>query len=254
MMACPHCGERNSVKRRTCYRCQKPLRVDTEEPPPAELTADTPRPGLSPAGLAMLGACFFATGFVLVPVCRRAFGSWDAHGPAWWSWVLYALFVACVFAGVVLVAKAWRSRRPAEGERAPWHGGAVGCVGYLIGSELMGALLSLAVAGLFGGRPHPPPRYTSPDDKLYTGVRLYTWSVQQGMTYVCEVLGGNERYTDPASGQVFRAVKVRYPDGSEEWVDRQAIVGTMHNWRGGRVYVRTDDPALKRRRWRTYSQ
>jgi len=39
----------------------------------------------------------------------------------------------------------------------------------------------------------------------------------------------NDNYTDPLTGSSFRGLKLRYPDGNEEWKDRDAIISN-DNW------------------------
>jgi len=78
---------------------------------------------------------------------------------------------------------------------------------------------------------------------LWRGVKLYYGPTK---FYVGEVLGGNDRYVSPLTGRHMRGVKIRYPDGSEEWKDRSAMI------RDGRWFIKCDDPALARMEWRIY--
>jgi len=75
---------------------------------------------------------------------------------------------------------------------------------------------------------------------LWAGVMLYYGPSRM---VVGTVLGGNERYRSP-SGDTFRGLKIRYPSGSEEWKDRNAV--NLGPW-----YIRCDDPALARMEWYT---
>lgn len=81
-----------------------------------------------------------------------------------------------------------------------------------------------------------------PDGAIWAGVKLYTGSGAE-KAYVGEVLGGNDRHLDPLTGRTFRGVKIRYPNGTEEWKDRDSIL-QADSWR-----VRADDPAIKESRW-----
>jgi hypothetical protein len=77
---------------------------------------------------------------------------------------------------------------------------------------------------------------------LWTGVKLYD---SQSKQVVFEVLGGNEKYLAP-DGRRIRGLKVKYPDGTVEWKDRDWIVDS------GEFLVRADDPALQRKAWEIY--
>ena len=86
--------------------------------------------------------------------------------------------------------------------------------------------------------------YIRAGGNLWTGVKLYYGSARM---YCCEVLGGNERYVSPTTGERFRGLKVLYPDGKQEWKDRSAV-------NSGPWYVRRDDPALQQQQWRSYQR
>ena len=84
--------------------------------------------------------------------------------------------------------------------------------------------------------------YMKASGNLWTGVQLYFGPAKM---YVGEVLGGNENYTDPDTGQTFRGVKLRMKSGSMEWKDRNAIIS-------GDWYVKESDPAITRKEWQEY--
>jgi hypothetical protein len=77
---------------------------------------------------------------------------------------------------------------------------------------------------------------------LWTGVKIY---FGEQRTYVFDVMGGNENYVGP-SGDKIRGLKVRYPNGNEEWKDRNALIGSDQYW------VKAEDPALKAERWEEF--
>ena len=88
--------------------------------------------------------------------------------------------------------------------------------------------------------------YVHASSNIWSGVKLY-YGTGEDKHYGFEVLGGNDNYTDPITGQNFRGLKVRYPDGYEEWKDRNYIINGELYW------VKADDPALKSQRWETYT-
>jgi hypothetical protein len=77
---------------------------------------------------------------------------------------------------------------------------------------------------------------------LWTGVKLCDSNSHE---FVFEVLGGSEKYLAP-DGRRIRGLKVRYPDGTIEWKDRDWIVDS------GQFVVRANDPALARQSWQEY--
>jgi hypothetical protein len=81
---------------------------------------------------------------------------------------------------------------------------------------------------------------------LYSGVKVYN-GVGETKNLAFEVLGGNDNYTDPYSGRKFRGLKVRMPNGAEEWKDRDAII------RGDIYWVKADDPAISEGRWEVFT-
>lgn len=80
--------------------------------------------------------------------------------------------------------------------------------------------------------------------RIWTGVKLY-YGKGNDKRYVGEVLGGNDHYVAPLSGQRFRGVKIRMKSGSVEWKDRSYVATS--DW-----YIRSDDPALKKMDWAVY--
>lgn len=71
---------------------------------------------------------------------------------------------------------------------------------------------------------------------FWSGVKLYQNSTCSEP--FATVLGGNDRHQF-ADG-VKRGVKVQYPNGSEEWKEREAMA---------RFYVKGDDPAIESKQW-----
>lgn len=82
--------------------------------------------------------------------------------------------------------------------------------------------------------------WTSAAGHIWCGVQVYSGQGTQ-KRFVGEVLGGNERYTDPITGSTFRGVKLRMASGSEEWKDRSSLI----QW----GYVHKDDPAIQAMQW-----
>jgi len=81
--------------------------------------------------------------------------------------------------------------------------------------------------------------YVSANGNIWTGVKLY---YGENKAYAFEVLGGNDTVLGGAE------VRVRYPDGTEEWKSRDSIA------QSGIYWVRADDPALKAQAWDVYAQ
>ena len=79
---------------------------------------------------------------------------------------------------------------------------------------------------------------------MWTDVKIY---YGPSHTYIFDIVGGNENYRTP-SGQTMRGVKVRYPNGNEEWKDRSNINLS------GDYFVREDDPALAAQRWQVLTE
>ncbi len=88
-------------------------------------------------------------------------------------------------------------------------------------------------------------KWTQACGHIYTGVKIYYGSDNNNF-YVGKVLGGNERYTDPFTGEKFRGVKLLMKSGRTEWKKRSAICSDS-NW-----IVKGDDPALKIAAWTNY--
>lgn len=86
----------------------------------------------------------------------------------------------------------------------------------------------------------PAGKWQTAAGNIWTGVRIYSGEGEQ-KTYVGEVLGGTENYTDPVTGASMRGVKLRMASGAEEWKDRSQL-GTWG-------FVDRDDPALKACKW-----
>ena len=86
----------------------------------------------------------------------------------------------------------------------------------------------------------PPSKWASAGGNIWTGVRIYSGQGEQ-KTYVGEIIGGNENYTDPMTGNTFRGVKLRMASGAEEWKDRSALI----QW----GFVEREDPAINAAQW-----
>ena len=100
-------------------------------------------------------------------------------------------------------------------------------------------ILALAAAGCGSSSSGESSEdWVSASSNLWSGVKLH---FGPNKAYAFEVLGGNENYAGP-SGPI-RGVKVRYPDGSEEWKNRSYIVGSDDYW------IKSDDPALAAQQW-----
>lgn len=84
--------------------------------------------------------------------------------------------------------------------------------------------------------------YIPASSNIWSGVKLYFGDKR---AYVFEVVGGDENHR--TSSGTIRGVKVRYPNGSEEWKDRSYITG------GNKYFVKADDPALTAQRWQILS-
>ncbi len=61
---------------------------------------------------------------------------------------------------------------------------------------------------------------------LWEGTKLYFGA---GHGYIGQIVEMNDNYTSPLTGTNFRGLKVRFPDGNEEWKDRDAIISN-DNW------------------------
>lgn len=90
----------------------------------------------------------------------------------------------------------------------------------------------------------PASPWLSPAGRIWTGVILWYGEGDTKMR-VGEVLGGNDDYVDPITGQQFRGIKLRMASGKAEWKNRDAIID-------GGWYVRADDPAIARQEWNVY--
>jgi hypothetical protein len=86
------------------------------------------------------------------------------------------------------------------------------------------------------------PRYVPLPAKIWTGVKVYyVWDDKK--TYEFEILGGSDNCRSLPSGL---GIYVRFPGGSEEWKDRDYIVGS------GDFFVLADDPAIYKLEWDEY--
>jgi hypothetical protein len=93
-----------------------------------------------------------------------------------------------------------------------------------------------------------PPTPTATSDsgyvpmlgKVWRGVKVY-YGTDKALGF--EILGGVENCSLLPSG---RGLRVRYPDGSEAWKDRNAIVDA------GIYFARSDDPATRAMDWQVY--
>ena len=72
---------------------------------------------------------------------------------------------------------------------------------------------------------------------IYIGVKLYNIT-EGGSMYVGEVTDINDYYYDPYTGDTFRGMELKMPDGSYEWKDRIALLSS------GYLYIKSDDPNL----------
>lgn len=97
--------------------------------------------------------------------------------------------------------------------------------------------------------PHPTEeatktaeKYSSPLAKVYAGVKIYYGGGEE-KTYAFEILGGSSDCPSMPSG---KGLKVKYPDGTTGWKDRDSIVSS------GTFYVLSDDPAIKKLEWNEY--
>jgi hypothetical protein len=85
-------------------------------------------------------------------------------------------------------------------------------------------------------------RYVPIPAKIWTGVKVYyVWDDKK--TYEFEILGGSDECRSLPSGL---GIYVRFPGGSEEWKDRDYIVGS------GDFFVLADDPAIYKLEWDEY--
>lgn len=90
--------------------------------------------------------------------------------------------------------------------------------------------------------------WIKPAGHFYTGVKLYVGMEDGGKELVGTVLGGNDNYVNPATGERYRAVKIAFESGRVEWRDRMEI-GAGPTW-----WVRRDDPAISRGVWKIYDR
>lgn len=88
----------------------------------------------------------------------------------------------------------------------------------------------------------PTQQWVRASGNLWAGEKLYFGPDPATRWLVGEVLGGNDRHTDPVTGQTYRGLKIRYPDGHSEWKERNAVIS-------GAWYIKRDDPALAAERW-----
>jgi hypothetical protein len=109
---------------------------------------------------------------------------------------------------------------------------------------LLALCVVLVCFGIAGCSEEAPTEdgYLPASSHLWTGAKIY---FGEQRTYIFEVLGGNENYVSP-SGDKIRGLKVRYPNGNEEWKDRNALIS------GNQYWVKADDPALKEERWEEF--
>jgi hypothetical protein len=100
------------------------------------------------------------------------------------------------------------------------------------------------ISGASGNETASRSEWVDAGGHLWTGVKLYYGPAR---VYVGDVLGGNENYVDPFTGDKMRGLKVRMANGGDEWKDRDAV--NLGPW-----YVRRDDPALARKEWYEYKR
>ena len=87
------------------------------------------------------------------------------------------------------------------------------------------------------------PTYAPLLGRIWSGVKVY-YGLLPEKAYGFEIVGGSEDCPSMPSG---RGVKVKFPNGKEEWKDRLYLVSS------GLYFVTPDDPALSRLDWRIYS-
>jgi hypothetical protein len=86
-------------------------------------------------------------------------------------------------------------------------------------------------------------QYVEPIGRIWAGVKVYYGRGAQ-KTYGFVILGGSDECKSMPSG---RGIKVRYPDSTEEWKDRMAILES------GIFFVLADDPAAKAHDWYVFN-
>ncbi len=91
--------------------------------------------------------------------------------------------------------------------------------------------------------PTPLPNFVPILGKIWTGVQVY-YGKGASKAYGFEIRGGSEHCPSLPSG---RGLRVRYPNGTEEWKDRDYIVGS------GLFFVVAGDPAIDKMEWYVYS-
>ncbi len=89
----------------------------------------------------------------------------------------------------------------------------------------------------------PLPEYMALLGNIWSGVKVY-YGTGVNKAYGFEILGGSEDCPSMPSG---RGIKVLFPDGTEEWKDRNYLVLS------GIFFVRKDDPALRSVTWYEYT-
>ncbi len=91
--------------------------------------------------------------------------------------------------------------------------------------------------------PTPLPNFVPILGNIWSGVKVYYGSGSQ-KAYGFEILGGSESCPSMPSG---RGLRVRDPNGKEEWKDRDYIIMS------GLFYLIEGDPALEKIEWYEYS-
>jgi hypothetical protein len=112
-------------------------------------------------------------------------------------------------------------------------------------NRFAGAIILLALAATAQAAATPKAEWVGCSMHLWTGVKLY-YGEGDNKAFFGEVLGGNESYTSPITGERFRGVKITTKKGKAEWKDRDALITS--SW----CFIRKDDPALERMEWREY--
>ncbi|HEX2696483.1 MAG TPA: hypothetical protein VHM28_02170 [Anaerolineales bacterium] len=79
--------------------------------------------------------------------------------------------------------------------------------------------------------------------RIWSGVKVYYGTLSE-KAYGFEIIGGSEDCPSMPSG---RGVKVKYPNGKEEWKDRTYLISS------GLFFVKSDDPALSKLDWYVYN-
>jgi hypothetical protein len=83
--------------------------------------------------------------------------------------------------------------------------------------------------------------YVSLLGHIYSGVEVYYGA---NKAYGFQILGGVDDCSYFPSGQ---GIRVQYPDGTEEWKDREYLVSS------GLFYIKDNDPAVDRMEWYIYN-